>query len=120
MKRTSLEEILNVSHTTILNRLRDSVGMKLFDLCWIPNPLTGQLRASRIQKCQEFFPLLERMWANKFRNIFTGNKSWFMFEYQGAVKWSLSREAISERVRNLSVCFRERGILMRCANMVVV
>jgi hypothetical protein len=95
----SLAEILDVSHTTILNQLRDSLGMNLFHLRWIPNQLTEQLRASRIQKCQELLPLLERMEGNEFRNILTGDESWFMLEYQHAVKWSLSREDVSERVR---------------------
>jgi transcriptional regulator of aromatic amino acid metabolism len=33
----SLAEILDVSYTTILNHLRDSLGIKLFHLRWIPN-----------------------------------------------------------------------------------
>jgi hypothetical protein len=95
----SLAEILDVSHTTILKYLRDSLGMKLFHLRWIPNQLTEQLRASRIQKCQELLPLLEGIKANKFGNIRTGDESWLMLGYQHTVKWSLSREDISERVR---------------------
>jgi hypothetical protein len=71
----SLVEILDVSHTTILNHLRDSLGTKLFHLRWIANQMTEQLRASRIQKCQELLPLLERMEANKFLNILTGDES---------------------------------------------
>jgi hypothetical protein len=59
----------------------------------------GQLRASRIQKCQELPPLSKRMETNKFRNIFTGDESRFMLEYQRVVKWSPSREDVSERVR---------------------
>jgi hypothetical protein len=55
----SLAKILDVSHATILNYLRDSLGMKPFHFRWIPNQLTEQLRASRIQKCQELLPLLE-------------------------------------------------------------
>jgi hypothetical protein len=39
------------------------------------------------------------MKANKFRNILTGGENWFMLEYHHAVKWSLSREDVSERVR---------------------
>jgi hypothetical protein len=35
------------------------------------------------------------MEANKFRSVLTGDESWFMFEYQQAVKWSLSREDVS-------------------------
>jgi hypothetical protein len=95
----SLAEILGVSHTTILNHLRNSLGMKLFRLRWIFNQLTEQLRASKIQKCQELLPLLERMEANKFRIILTGDESWFTLNYQHAVKWSLSCEDLSEKVR---------------------
>jgi hypothetical protein len=82
----SLAEILDVSHTTILNYLRDSLGMQLFHLRWTPNQLTEHLRANGLQKCQELLPLLEGMEADKFRNILTGDKSWFMFEYEHAVK----------------------------------
>jgi hypothetical protein len=73
--------------------------MKLFHLHWILNQLTEQLRTSRIQNCQELLPLLEKMETNEFRNILTGNESWLMFEYQSAVKWSFSREDVSERMR---------------------
>jgi hypothetical protein len=38
-----LAEILNVSHTTILNHLRDAPGMKFFHLRRIPQQLTKQL-----------------------------------------------------------------------------
>jgi hypothetical protein len=92
-------EILDVSHTTILNDVRDSPGMKLFHLRWIPNQLTEQLRPGRIHKCQELLSLRERMEANKFRNIHTVDENWFMLEWQHALKWSLSREDVSERVR---------------------
>jgi hypothetical protein len=56
--------------------------MQLFHLRWIPNHLTEQLRASRTQKCQELLLLRERMEANQFRSILTGDESWFMLEDQ--------------------------------------
>jgi hypothetical protein len=70
--------------------------MKLFHLRWIPNQLMEHLGASRSQKCQELVQLLERMEANNFRNLLTSDESWFMLEYQHAVKWSLSREDVPE------------------------
>jgi hypothetical protein len=39
------------------------------------------------------------MEANKFLNILTGNEGWFLLKYQHAVKWSVSLEEVSERVR---------------------
>jgi hypothetical protein len=86
----SLAEILDVSHTTILNHLRHSLGMKLFHLRWIPNQLTEQPRASMIAGKDE---------VKSTKNLLPGDESWFMLEYQHAVKWSVSREDVSERVR---------------------
>jgi hypothetical protein len=95
----SLAEILSVSHTTILNHLRDALGMKHFHLKWIPHPLTEQLRVTRIQKCHELLQLLEAMEASKSRNILTGDESWFTLGYQPSAKWSLFREDVPSRVR---------------------
>jgi hypothetical protein len=39
------------------------------------------------------------MEANTFHIILTGDKNWFVLEYQHAVKWSISRKDVSERVR---------------------
>jgi hypothetical protein len=94
-----LVEILDGSRTTILNHLRDLLGMKSFHLRCIPHQLTGQLRASMIHKCQELLPLLKSMKAHKIRNILTDDERWFMLECHHPVKWSLSREDVSERVR---------------------
>jgi hypothetical protein len=79
-------EILNVSQTTLLNHLRDSLSMKLFHLRWIPRYLTQDLRATRIEKCQELLSWPERMEANKFCNIVTGDESWLTFNYQHSAK----------------------------------
>jgi hypothetical protein len=49
--------------------------MKLFHLRWMPNQLTEQFRTIKIQKCQELLPLFERIEANQFRNVLTGDES---------------------------------------------
>jgi hypothetical protein len=95
----SLSEILNVSHTTIFNHLRDSLHLKYFHLQWIPNQLTEQLRATRVQKYKELLSLLETMAATKFHTIVTGDESWFTLEYQNSAKWSVRREEAPERAR---------------------
>jgi hypothetical protein len=92
-------EILDISHTRILNHLRDSLRMKLFHVGWLSDQLTEQLRASRIQKCQELLPLLEMMETNKFCNILTDDEGWLMLECQHAAKWSLSHENRPKKVR---------------------
>jgi hypothetical protein len=74
----ALADIIDVSHAMILTHFRNSPGIKLLHLLWMQNQLTEQLRASRIRKCQELLLLLERMEANKFGDILTGDESWFM------------------------------------------
>jgi hypothetical protein len=64
----------------ILKHLHDALGMKHFHLRWIPHPLTEQCRGETMKKCQDVLPLLERMEARNFRNIVTGDESWFIFE----------------------------------------
>jgi hypothetical protein len=39
------------------------------------------------------------MEESNFRNIVTGNESWFTFEFQQSAKWSTSREDVPQRVR---------------------
>jgi hypothetical protein len=93
----SLPAILNVLLTIILNHLRDSLHLKCFHLRWITHQLTGQLRATRVQKCEELLPLLESMAANKFRTIVMSDESWFTLESQHSAKWSIHREESPER-----------------------
>jgi hypothetical protein len=88
-----------VSHATILKHLHDTLGMKHFHLRWLPHELTEQLRAERVKKCQDRLLSLERMEASNFRNIVTGDESWFTVELQQSPKWNTSREEVPQRVR---------------------
>jgi hypothetical protein len=94
----SLAKVLDVSHTTVLTQLRDCFGMKLFHLRWIPHELTEQLRAMRVQKCQELLPLLKSMETRSFRKIVTGEESWFTLEFPDATRLSVSRDDVSTKV----------------------
>jgi hypothetical protein len=79
----------------------------------------GATSCQQHQEISGVLPLLERIEANKFRNILTGEESWFMLEYQHAVKWSFSREDVLERVRQqvgtkklCSLLFKEETAFM--------
>jgi hypothetical protein len=61
--------------------------------------LTEQLRADRMKKCQDRLPLRERMEASNFREIVTGDESYFTLELHQWAKWGTSREDVPQRVR---------------------
>jgi histone-lysine N-methyltransferase SETMAR len=83
----------------ILKQLDEALRTKHFNLRWIPQQLTEQLRAERMKKCRELLPLLERMDRCNFRKIVTGDESWFNFELKQSAKWSTSREDVPQRIR---------------------
>jgi histone-lysine N-methyltransferase SETMAR len=83
----------------ILKQLDEALGTKHVNLRRIPHQLTEQLRAERMQKCQDLLPLLERMEVSNFHNIVTGNESWRTFELQQSAKWTTSREDVPQRMR---------------------
>jgi hypothetical protein len=61
--------------------------------------LTEQSRGLRLQKCLELLGVLDGMEAGKFRNIVTGDESWFTLECQHSAKWTVSRDDVPEKVR---------------------
>jgi hypothetical protein len=93
----SFPEVLDVSHSTILNHLHDSLGMKIFHLRWIPHELTDNLREIRIDKCCELFPILAKLEKGNFCNLVTGEKSWFALQFQHSAKWEVSRDNVPQK-----------------------
>jgi hypothetical protein len=96
----SLTEALDVSPATVLNRLHDSLGMKIFHLRWVPHQLKDDLWQVRAAKCYELLNVLEAMQRTIFRHIITGDESWFYLEYQHVSQWSIFHDEVPQRVNS--------------------
>jgi hypothetical protein len=75
---------LHVSPETVLSRLHNSLGMKIFHLNWVSHQLTNDLRQVRIAKCGEPLRALEATQRTHFLHITAGDESWFYLKYQHA------------------------------------
>jgi hypothetical protein len=64
-----------------------------------PPCVDRKLREIRLEKCREFLPTLEGMERKDFRDLVTGNESWFTLEFQHSAKWSVSRDNVPQKVR---------------------
>jgi transposase len=95
----SIAEAIGVSHTIVLRHLEESLGMKNFYLRWIPYRLTDDLRQRRVSTCEELLPLLETQEQRQFRDLVTGDESWFTLEYEHQTQWQISRQEIGPKVR---------------------
>jgi hypothetical protein len=91
----SLAQTLNLSQSTVLDRLHNSLGMNNWHVRKIPHELTDDLRRTKVSKCRELLNALERMAASAFRDIVTGDESWFYFCHHLSTQWSISREDVA-------------------------
>jgi hypothetical protein len=73
----SIPEVLCVSHSTILNQLRQSLRVKNFHLRWIPHELTTSSRQIRMETCRELLPILKRHEKRKVQRVMTEDESSF-------------------------------------------
>jgi hypothetical protein len=55
----SIAEALGVSYLTLVNHSRESLGMKIFHLHWIPHELTTSFRQIRMETCQGLLRILK-------------------------------------------------------------
>jgi hypothetical protein len=94
----SLAEALDVSPVTVLSRLHNSLGMKIFHLRWVPHQLTDVLRQVRVAKCGELLRALEAMQRTHFRHVITDDENWCYLEYQHASQWLVSGDEVPQRV----------------------
>jgi hypothetical protein len=76
----SLAEVLAISQATMLNCLRNLLGMKISHVRWVPPQMTSALQATRLAKCREVLPMFEVVQKNPFRRVVTGDESWFDLE----------------------------------------
>jgi histone-lysine N-methyltransferase SETMAR len=95
----SFAEALGVSQATVLNRLHNSLGMKNFHVRWVPHQLTSELQATRLAKCREFLPMLEAVQKTNFRQVVTGDESWFYLETGHSSQWSVCRDDVATKTK---------------------
>ena len=56
-------------------------------------------KKTRVDIAKSMLPLLVNEKRTRFANIYTGDESWFLFEYTQNTQWVLSKENIIEKVR---------------------
>jgi hypothetical protein len=75
--------------------------MKIFLLRWIPHELTDELREIMIEEYRELHPMLEGLEKRTFPSPVTDDESWFALQFQHSAKWTVSRNDVPQKVRQL-------------------
>jgi hypothetical protein len=74
------------------------MGFKKDWLRWIPHVLTEELGKKRVDLSKELLQLLESQHRFGFRDTVTGDKSWFLQNYEPWQIWCLSGDEVPKRV----------------------
>jgi transposase len=88
-----------IAQTTCLRILHDNLGMKRFNLRWVPHALNSNQKAERVTLSHEILAILESDRRNSFRNVIIGDESWFLVYYPRDSIWAQSRDEVPERIR---------------------
>jgi hypothetical protein len=61
--------------------LAEKLNFKVLFLCWVPHTLINELGQKRVELARQLFRLLEQQQKVGFRDIVTGDESWFLKHY---------------------------------------
>jgi hypothetical protein len=77
----TIAESLEIPASTIYFHLVKKIGLKIFLLRSVPHTLTSELRQKRVEVSSQVFRVLESQQRVGFRNVVTGDESWFLQHY---------------------------------------
>ena len=95
----TIADSMGIPASTVYFHLVEKIGFKNYFLRWVPHMLTEELRQKRVELAQQLLELLERQRRVKFRDIVTGDESWFLQHYDHERIWSVSADEVPTRVR---------------------
>jgi histone-lysine N-methyltransferase SETMAR len=87
-----------IAKASCLRILHDDLRMKKFKLRWVPHTLDANQKDKRMTLSHELLAVLESDRRNHFRNVITGNESWFFLYYSHESIWVQSRDEVPERI----------------------
>lgn len=88
----SISHDLHVPSTTIYEYLTRILKLKYRITRWLPHELNDIQMANRVIKSNELFEVLEKSKHHAYRNIITGDQSWFLYQYHPKGKWCIESE----------------------------
>jgi hypothetical protein len=94
----TIAESLEIPVSTIYSHLVKTIGFKIVLLCWALYMLTRKLRQKRIELSKQLFLVLESQQRVGFRDIVTGDESWFLQHSDYRQIWFISVDDIPTRV----------------------
>ena len=85
----SIASVLNAPKSTIHRYMTVHLKLVYRHTRWLPHFLNNDQKNVRIQKCKKLLSIINSCKHYSFRNLITGDQSWFLYKYQFSRKWVL-------------------------------
>lgn len=87
-----ISKVLNESKSTVYRYLKCHIGMVYKYTRWLPHKLTDDNKTLKAVQSSELSMILKASKVNSYRNIITGDESWFMYKYFCNGKWVMESD----------------------------
>jgi hypothetical protein len=91
---------LFIPKTSIL-RVLDEMGLKLFVVRWVPYKLSAELKAKRIEICQEVLSILEQLGPRQQNHVIIGDESWIYWDNYHSGQWTADCAAVPPQIHTM-------------------
>jgi histone-lysine N-methyltransferase SETMAR len=95
-----IAEEVDSSKDTVRRILIAQLGLKKLHSRWIPHMLTGTQKKVRVERAREMLEILRVHEKTEFRDVITGDESWFLYSYPFGSYWGKSAEPRKEIPRS--------------------
>ena len=85
----SIASKINAPKSTVYRYMKDHLHYVYRHTRWLPHFLTNQQKLKRVKDCEILLGIINSSKHNSYRNIITGDQSWFLYKYQYSGKWIL-------------------------------
>ena len=89
----------NISYQTTKNILTKYLGYKKYHLRWVPYKLSENHKKLRIKYSTKILGFLKQNEKTFFKNIITGDESWFFFQYDYKFQYGKERSKIEYNIK---------------------
>ena len=90
---------LDIPKSTVENIVKCSLGLKHFNLRWVPHELSPYQKAERVRIARDLLATLEGMKRGDIAYLLTSDESWFLHYNPHPARWATSSEEAGQKAR---------------------
>ena len=88
----SIAHTLKAPISTVYHYMTDYLGLVFRHTRWVPHILSDDQKLKRIRLCKDLYQIILKIKKNPYRDLITGDESWFLYNYAPKGAWTIDSE----------------------------